>query len=504
MLTLLVVGVVVSLIRAAAPLEESSWLLATLDGKPCLEGARIVLLFDGERNLHSFSGCDHLEAVYTRSGTTFGIQADSVYTYTLEEHCERNAVRTLGIGFRRALFASRSYRVTDGTILTFFDQEGRQLMTFTARRPPSLDPALAQGGWDLLTLYGKPLVPGTHLSLRFEQTSDDGYVSGYAGCNWFSGKFDVAYRGALAINGIPLQPPPTCTSTDASEQERAYLQALDAATNYMLDDNLLTLTDESGAPLLHLGRQESFDSRPADLIGSTWRLVYRNDTPVSALTTLTFINANAAILSVEDILHHLIVYDTRQDDLRPTQMVPVGDIDQPTYDRLRPALVWSYSPWTRYRLTRRALTLFTGYGDVLIFRPLPTRLSPPVETTLWQLIAFVDAGLVGEDESPDLHTARVPDDPRFTLELTQGQLHGRAACHRFVGAYRLRSRRNGQRLTVSGLTVDAEDCPAPESARAQAETYIRSLDSARQMVTAGDILWISTDDEHALVFTAED
>lgn len=107
-------------------------------------------------------------------------------------------------------------------------------------------PAQAQGGnvplagtsWTLVELNGQPLVPGGEpLTLNF--AADEQRVSGYGGCNQFSGEY--AQNGASLRMGPLLSTRRACLEPALNTQETAYFQALESANRYSIEGGQLVL-----------------------------------------------------------------------------------------------------------------------------------------------------------------------------------------------------------------------------------------------------------------------
>lgn len=107
-------------------------------------------------------------------------------------------------------------------------------------------PLQAQGGnaplagtsWQLVELNGQPLVPGGEpLTLMF--AADEARVSGYGGCNQFSGPY--TQNGASLRFGPLLSTRRACLEPALNTQETAYFQALESTTRYSIENGQLVL-----------------------------------------------------------------------------------------------------------------------------------------------------------------------------------------------------------------------------------------------------------------------
>ena len=112
-------------------------------------------------------------------------------------------------------------------------------------------PARAQGGsmplagtsWRLVELNGERVVPGGDpLTLHF--AADEPRVSGYGGCNQFSGPY--AQNGASLRFGPLASTRRACVDPALNTRETAYFQALESTTRYSIEGRQL---------LLHSGNQ---------------------------------------------------------------------------------------------------------------------------------------------------------------------------------------------------------------------------------------------------------
>ena len=105
-------------------------------------------------------------------------------------------------------------------------------------------PAQAQGGgaplagtsWRLVELNGQPVAGTEPLTLSF---GTEGQVSGYGGCNQFSGPYTQS--GASLRFGPLASTRRACLEPALSEQETAYFAALESTTRYSIEGGQLVL-----------------------------------------------------------------------------------------------------------------------------------------------------------------------------------------------------------------------------------------------------------------------
>lgn len=107
-------------------------------------------------------------------------------------------------------------------------------------------PGLAGSAWNLVTIHGQPIVQGSTPSLVFDK--EKGQVSGNGSCNGFGG--DYTTEGDSLSFGPLMSTLMACVDNGISEQESAYLTALQAVTRYEIKDGQLHLFGKDGQETL--------------------------------------------------------------------------------------------------------------------------------------------------------------------------------------------------------------------------------------------------------------
>ena len=98
--------------------------------------------------------------------------------------------------------------------------------------------SLAGTSWRLVELNADSLVAGSDdLTLVFDR--DEPSVSGYGGCNQFSGPYDP--NGASLSFGPLVATRRACLEPAFNTQETAYFQALESTTRYSIEGGQLVL-----------------------------------------------------------------------------------------------------------------------------------------------------------------------------------------------------------------------------------------------------------------------
>jgi putative lipoprotein len=97
--------------------------------------------------------------------------------------------------------------------------------------------------WTLVDLDGAEAIGDLPPSLTF---TEDGTVNGFTGCNTFNG--EVSIDGSTLTFGTLVTTRMACLDEALAAQEQAFLAAMEAVTNYTIDDTG-RLVLEGDAPL---------------------------------------------------------------------------------------------------------------------------------------------------------------------------------------------------------------------------------------------------------------
>lgn len=99
--------------------------------------------------------------------------------------------------------------------------------------PTSAGSALVGSNWILVSLNGVEPLADNEITLRFDA---DGQVSGSSGCNRYFGGYRQPGDNRLEIG--PLAGTRKFCQGEPGQQEKRYLDALQATTGYVLNDRL--------------------------------------------------------------------------------------------------------------------------------------------------------------------------------------------------------------------------------------------------------------------------
>jgi heat shock protein HslJ len=224
--------------------------------------------------------------------------------------------------------------------------------------------------WILAKLMGDDLVPGTQITLGFEE----GRAGGFAGCNAYGGAY-LAGAGALSVSALEMTAQACVEPQGVMEQEAAYLAALQQAAAYRMTGNQLEIEDDAGGLLLALARKERADMDPADLLRTEWQLVSLNGaSPVEGSSiTLAFLDDSHAT-GMAGCRELAATYEASGDEIHFLSQTMGGDdsclADEALYrqeGQYTDALTWA----TNYRLGEDRLEIDTARGELLVFELLP-------------------------------------------------------------------------------------------------------------------------------------
>lgn len=133
--------------------------------------------------------------------------------------------------------------------VTVFVQDANNLSSQSTTRI-NIDARLDTSVWTLTTINGKPLIPGTAITLQFLR----GELAGFAGCNTYSGGYTATANddGTYTIAIGRLQTSRLSGPQDIMEQEQDYLAILEQATLATIQENRIMLTSPIGSLVFYL------------------------------------------------------------------------------------------------------------------------------------------------------------------------------------------------------------------------------------------------------------
>jgi len=220
------------------------WVLATIAGKAPLRGTDVTAAFTASGRVSGSAGCNRFTGTYKASGTTLRISPLA----TTQMACAR-PIALQERAFLKALSAARSFAVRRGT-LTLRSASGRQLATFRAQTQ-----ALAGTSWEVLSYNNGneavvSVLADTKLTAVFGK---NGKLTGFAGCNDYNASYK-ATAPRISIGPVASTKKLCSQPEGVSEQETAYLAALETAATFRIEGSRLELRTAEGALAVQLHR----------------------------------------------------------------------------------------------------------------------------------------------------------------------------------------------------------------------------------------------------------
>lgn len=120
-------------------------------------------------------------------------------------------------------------------------------LALTACSAGASTPDLKGTSWNLIAINDQPVLADSAPTLVFE----DGQAGGNGSCNSFGGEYTLN-NGKLTFGSL-MSTMMYCEGL--SEQESAYLQALEAAASYQVKDNTLHILNADGQVILAFAAQ---------------------------------------------------------------------------------------------------------------------------------------------------------------------------------------------------------------------------------------------------------
>ena len=220
---------------ATAGLADTRWTAGEIAGTAALAAAVPTAAFGADGTLTGSGGCNRFTTRYTVTGTE--IRVDEAIGSTMMA-CASDVMAQEST-FLASLAAARSFSVT-GDRLTLTNEAGTAVITFAAQSQ-----SLA-GSWEVTGYHnGASAIVSPVVGWSPTVTFTDGTLGGKAGCNRILGSYSV--DGA----GIDVGPVATtqmaCTMPGVLEQEVAFTAALESATTFVVEGDVLTLRRADGA-----------------------------------------------------------------------------------------------------------------------------------------------------------------------------------------------------------------------------------------------------------------
>ena len=399
---------------------------------------------------------------------------------------------------RKTLFVALA--VLALAVLAGCGQTTERPLETTERGPqkiPATDAAdpLTDTEWTLRSLRGEGLVEGTNITLDIEKNA----YRGNAGCNWYGGRY-TSGNGVLEISGSDMTQ--MGCPRETGQQENTYLNTLQNVATYRFRGDSLELRNSADEIILVYTRRPRWDSNPAELVDTRWKLRSLNGkSPEEGSTpTLSFEsekrysgydgcrNFTGAYVATTDDLEFPSVTMKDLDCMKP---VPLVGADDP---------IGSMPIGGDYRLDENRLEIRTVEKSTYVFVPLAEGEEVARATVPWKLEKFVRNG----------SATPVSEGTKITIAFDRGTLRkrgtvrGSAGCNEYTANYVYRFYQDGlEGPNFKDSAVTRKLCRSPEGIMEQELRYLDVLEDARGYYQKIDgRLYLETGDGRKLVFAA--
>ena len=249
-------------------LTGTEWSLDTLNGREAKDGSEITLDFPNKGELDGDAGCYVYFSLYSIKGDDLLFEDGGLEVGEIGCDASR-AVREQADEYLRIL---RNLASVDATSerLELADSSGG-VAVFVPPEPAEVDPALEGTEWVLTFLEGEDPARGTRITLEIGKEG----LGGFSGCNGYGGGFETMASGRVRWSededGAFMGTSMGC-SPPKGPQESDYWRAMQGIASYRLAGDRLEMGDEKGRTMLVFRRKVDWNSDPAALIGTRWKL----------------------------------------------------------------------------------------------------------------------------------------------------------------------------------------------------------------------------------------
>jgi heat shock protein HslJ len=336
----------------------------------------------------------------------------------------------------------------------------------------------------ILVAYGDPTNPtvvagGVDLTANF---SPDGQLSGFGGCNTFSGSAQVATDGTMTIGPLATT---LMACAEGMDLETAYLSALQNARSFSFSSEgrlQITYGPETGANQMMV-----FIVGAKTLTESNWVLVSYGDPaapqPVpSGLVITAAFSSDGFMTGLSGCNQYNVPY-TLQGNQITLGPIAITQMTCPTGMEAEQAYLTALGAIGQYTISGPTLTLTYNQGaGVLIY----TSANLPLEYSLWTLTAMNGQAVITDTNVTATFT------PGETANA--GNISGSSGCNTYNAGYTL----NGSNLAVQPAATTMMFCATGMETE---QAYLQALQTSTSYEIFVDKL-VLTNPTGSLLFTA--
>jgi heat shock protein HslJ len=314
--------------------------------------------------------------------------------------------------------------------------------------------------WQLVSIDGEAVVAGSTVTLNFDEENSAG---GSGGCNSYGTSYTI--EGNSISFSMIASTMMACLEEAVTEQEVAYLAALQGATRFEIVDNQLVITSSEGEmlvyePILTLAR-------------SGWELETIAGEDALGVVTLVF-GEGGTLSGTGGCNEFTTAYTVEQSLLsfEPVLSTKMACVDVEAGQQ-EIAYFAALETAQSYELTADQLTIVYGDGEELVFKPMLM-----LENSAWKL----DVG--GESE--------------ITLNFDdKGRAFGSGGCNEYSTSYTV----EGDSLSFEAVERTERGCLG-EGVMEQEQVFFAALESATGYALMDDTLTLTYAEGSTLLFSA--
>ncbi len=198
------------------------WQLESIGETPVADGSVVTMTLGSDRGVMGSGGCNSYSGSHMVNGSalTFG------EVISTKMACADEAAGAQETAFFEALQTATRYELTDDGLTVWYGDE--QELHFVV--------SLTGTQWLLEAIDGTPVVAESAVTLEF---GEGNAVSGTGGCNGYSGTYTLD-GDSLTFSPL-VSTMMACADDTITQQEAAFLQALQTATRFELARGRLTI-----------------------------------------------------------------------------------------------------------------------------------------------------------------------------------------------------------------------------------------------------------------------
>ena len=353
------------------------------------------------------------------------------------------------------------------------------------------------GVWILESMYGKPPIENTRITLEVNADS----FSGSAGCNSYGGRSEggAPIAGGGGVFSITLIAS-TVMGCPTADQENEYTRALGKAKRFRVIGDRLEILDTAGDATLVFVKQKELSGNPIELAGTQWQLLTEGDWEGDApAATLVFLDDYRAA-GVAPCLDYLATYTASEGHIGFTTMLMVGDYSFCAEEFLKSEGGFTnvLSQARDYSVDKDAgsnrLLIRTSRGKMLTFEPTLPAVHNITDVD-WALKAFVKDHVPEPGTRTMLVTEPLPG-LEVTMSFGEGRVSGSAGCNSYEARYGV----DDQEITFDSLLATDRACANPAGVMEREARFLNLLPSLTKFHIYGDRLFIHAKDGRAMLF----